>query len=95
MKFIVQSRYRRRMRTVMDNRSSSFLFYFVRSGYINLGIGILRLTGSHGNSWSSRDESTTFAYVLNFNVTSILTSAGPTEHSHGASLRCLSSVLGM
>lgn len=67
----------------------------VRSGYINLGIAVLRLTGGHSNSWSSRGDAATYAYVFNFNATSVLTSAGPTEYSHGVPLRCLSTVLGM
>jgi len=74
----------------------------VRSGYIHPGDGTFRVAGIDGDGWSSRGSSTRYdgaaipsGYVLGFNVSAVYPSGGPLERWHGASLRCLSTVLGM
>lgn len=68
----------------------------MRSGYININTGRLKVAGQNGYDWSSRASSTRWdgasvpsGYNLNFNATGVNPSNGPNERWHGFPLRCL------
>lgn len=68
----------------------------MRSGYININAGRLKVAGQNGYDWSSRASSKRndgasipSGYNLNFNATGVNPSNGPNERWHGFPLRCL------
>lgn len=68
----------------------------MRSGYININAGRLKVAGQNGYDWSSRASSKRYdgasvpsGYNLNFNATGVNPSNGPNERWHGFPLRCL------
>ena len=62
--------------------------YFVRSGYVNPGTSYLTDAGRYGYYWSGRASSSSFAYYLHLNSSSVSPSSSSTRYN-GRSVRCV------
>ncbi len=82
-------------------KNCTSLYYFVRSGHINLAYtaGVLRAVSGDGRDWSSRGTNVVWGYTdlggydFSFNAAESRPSWGPDARYLGQPLRCLSTVL--